>query len=173
MKKAVENENVAADHIVEKLVNVLRTAKVVKGGREFRFSALVVAGGDGKIGFGIGKSAEVPAAINKATEKARRDMSEVYLKDKTIQHEIMHTLGAAKVFMKPASPGTGVIAGNAMRAVFEVVGVEDILAKCIGTTNPVNVVRATIQALKGMATPESVAEKRGKSVEEILEHVDA
>jgi len=151
------------------LVNVRRTAKVVKGGRQFSFSALVVSGdGAGKIGYGLGKAREVPDAIMKATEAARRNMLYIELKDKTLQHEVIAQHSSAKIIMIPASSGTGVIAGNAMRAIFEVMGVENGLAKCTGSTNPVNVVQATIKGLKEMSTPEQVARKRGKTVEEIM-----
>lgn len=157
------------DGIVEKLVSVRRTAKVVKGGRKFGFAALVVAGdGEGKVGFGLGKALEVPIAIQKATENARRNMVQIELTNKTLFHEIIGRHGASKVFMKPASDGTGLIAGSAMRAVFEVMGVENVLAKSIGSCNPINVVRATINGLRAMATPESVAQKRGKTVAEIM-----
>ncbi|QLH42341.1 MAG: 30S ribosomal protein S5 [Coxiellaceae bacterium] len=154
----------------EKLVAVNRTAKVVKGGRVFGFSALVVVGnGNGKVGFGRGKSREVPSAIQKAMESARRNMYQIELKGDTILHQIIGRHGSTKVLMRPASPGTGIIAGNAMRAVLEVLGVKDILAKCIGSSNPTNVVRATINGLVQMSSPEAVAEKRGKTVEEIME----
>ena len=160
----------AGDDYIEKLVNVNRVAKVVKGGRIFSFTALTVVGdGDGKIGFGYGKAREVPAAIAKAMEAARRNMTTVDLKDGTLQHAITARHGAAKVYMQPASEGTGVIAGGAMRAVFDAVGVHNVLAKCIGTNNPINVVRATINGLKEMASPEQMAAKRGKTVEEILD----
>lgn len=159
-----------SDGIIEKLVAVNRTAKVVKGGRIFSFSGLVVVGdGEGKIGFGRGKAHEVPIAIQKATEDARRNMVQVYLNGTTLYHKVVGRHGASKVLMLPASEGTGIIAGNAMRAVFEVIGVENILAKCIGSTNPVNVVQATIKGLLGMSTPESVAAKRGKTIKEIVE----
>ncbi len=158
------------DGFQEKLVAVRRTAKVVKGGRVFGFSALVVAGnGDGKVGYGLGKAKEVPLAIQKATENARRNMIQVHLKGTTLQHPIQATHASSTVLMLPASDGTGVIAGNAMRAVFEVLGVENILSKCIGSSNPINVVRATIKGLQNMETPESMAAKRGKSVEEIMD----
>lgn len=157
-----------SDGVQEKLVAVRRTAKVVKGGRVFGFSALVVAGnGDGKVGFGLGKAREVPQAIQKATESARRNMITVQLRDGSLQHSIKTSLGSTTVIMLPASEGTGVIAGNAMRAVLEVLGVKNILSKCIGSSNPINVVRATIKALQQMETPEMVAAKRGKTVEEI------
>lgn len=158
------------DGFQEKLVAVNRTAKVVKGGRIFGFSALVVVGnGRGKVGFGRGKAREVPAAIQKAMESARRNLIEVELKDHTLQHPIISRHGASKVIIRPASEGTGIIAGSAMRAVFEVVGVANVLAKCIGSSNPMNVVRATIKGLKSMSSPLAIAEKRGKTVEEIFE----
>ena len=161
---------VQGDGLQEKLVAVNRVAKVVKGGRIFAFSALTVVGdGNGRVGFGTGKAREVPVAIQKAMESARKNMKSVALKDGTLQYELVGRHGAAKVFMKPASDGTGIIAGGAMRAVFEVVGVHNVLAKCIGTNNPINVVRATMDALTRMDSPESVATKRGKTVEEILE----
>ena len=153
----------------EKLVSVRRVAKVVKGGRIFGFSALTVVGdGKGRVGFGRGKAREVPAAIQKAMEAAKKNMVTVSLKEGTLQHPIMATHGAAKVFMQPASEGTGIIAGGAMRAVFEVLGVHNVLAKCIGSPNPVNVVRATVKGLAEMSDPESVAAKRGKTVDDIL-----
>ena len=158
-----------SEDLQEKLVAVRRVAKVVKGGRIFGFSALTVVGdGKGRVGFGRGKAREVPAAISKAMEDARRNMRTINLKGVTLQHPIIGRHGAAKVYMQPASEGTGIIAGGAMRAVFEVVGVRDVLAKCIGSSNPVNVVRATVKALKQMSDAETVAAKRGKRVEEIL-----
>lgn len=158
------------DNLKEKLIAVNRVAKVVKGGRQFGFAALTVVGdGNGKIGFGSGKAREVPAAIQKALEQAKKNMVDIKLNGKTLQYPLTGTHGAAKVYMQPASEGTGIIAGGAMRAVFEVVGVSDVLAKCIGSNNPFNVVRATFQALTDMDSPESVAAKRGKSVKEILE----
>jgi small subunit ribosomal protein S5 len=163
------NANPEGDGLIEKLVNVNRVAKVVKGGRIFGFSALTVVGdGNGQVGFGTGKAREVPIAIQKAMENARRNMRSVKLKDETLQYPLMGRHGAARVHMQPASAGTGIIAGGAMRAVFEVVGVHNVLAKCIGTNNPVNVVRATINGLTGMDDAETVAAKRGKSVDEIL-----
>lgn len=159
-----------SDGLQEKLIAVRRVAKVVKGGRQFGFSALTVVGdGNGKVGFGSGKAREVPAAIQKAMESARKSMCKVNLKGGTLQYPITATHGAAKIFMQPASEGTGIIAGGAMRAVFEVLGVHDVLAKCIGSNNPINVVRATINGLSEMTSPEEVAAKRGKSVKEILE----
>ncbi len=158
------------DGLLEKLVTVNRVAKVVKGGRQFGFTALTVVGdGNGRVGFGYGKAREVPMAIQKAMEKARRNLQDVSLKEGTLQYPITGIHGAAKVFMKPASEGTGIIAGGPMRAVFEVVGVRDVLAKCIGSRNPINVVQATVNALAGMVSPEDIAAKRGKSVQEILE----
>ena len=152
----------------ERLVQVNRVAKVVKGGRIFGFTALTVVGdGNGRVGFGRGKAREVPAAIQKAMENARRNMEDISLNEDTLQYAVVGEHGAAKVYMQPASQGTGIIAGGPMRAVFEVVGVHNVLAKCIGTTNPVNVVRATINGLKNMSSPEHMAAKRGKSVEEI------
>lgn len=160
-----------SDGYIEKLVNVNRVAKVVKGGRIFGFTALTVVGdGNGKIGFGRGKAREVPAAIQKAMEKARRNMVNVAIKDgHTLQHPITSVHGASRVYMQPASEGTGIIAGGAMRAVFDVLGIQNVLAKSIGSTNPINIVRATIKGLAKMATPDSIAAKRGKSVSEILE----
>ena len=154
-----------SDGLIEKLVAVGRTSKTVKGGSIFRFSALVVVGdGKGKIGFGRGKAREVPQAIQKAMEQARRNMIQVDLKDTTLHYAVTGCHGASKVHMQPATEGTGIIAGGAMRAVFEVVGVHNVLAKCIGSTNPVNVVRATINGLKQIASPEDIAEKRGKPI---------
>ncbi len=153
----------------EKLVQVNRVAKTVKGGRIFGFTALSVVGdGEGKVGFGRGKAREVPVAIQKAMESARRNMIQVELNGDTIQYALTGRHGASKVYMQPASQGTGIIAGGAMRSVLEIAGVQNVLAKCYGSTNPVNVVRATFEALKAMASPEAVAAKRGKSVEEIL-----
>lgn len=158
------------DGLQEKLVAVNRVAKVVKGGRIFGFTALTVVGdGKGKVGFGRGKAREVPVAIQKALQNARRDMIKVELDEGTLQHTITARHGASKVFMKPASQGTGIIAGGAMRAVLEVTGIQNVLAKNYGSTNPINVVRATIKGLTSMHTPESVAAKRGKRVSEILE----
>ena len=153
----------------EKLVQVNRVAKVVKGGRIFGFTALTVVGdGKGKVGFGRGKAREVPTAIQKAMEQAKRNMITVQLDGDTLQYPVKARHGASKVYMQPASQGTGIIAGVAMRAVLEIVGVHNVLAKCYGSTNPVNVVRATVNDLREMRSPEQVAAKRGKSVEEIL-----
>lgn len=156
--------------LIEKLVTVNRVAKTVKGGRIFSFSALTVVGdGNGRVGFGQGKAREVPIAIQKSMESARKNMTSVNLNGDTVQYPLIGRHGAAKVFMKPASQGTGIIAGGAMRAVFEAVGVHNVLAKCIGTNNPVNVIRATMKGLTGMDSPEHAAAKRGKSIEEIME----
>ena len=156
------------DDLLEKLVDVNRVAKVVKGGRIFGFAALTVVGdGNGRVGFGRGKAREVPVAIQKAMEKARRNMVKVPLKEETLQYAINARHGAAKVYMQPASEGTGIIAGGPMRAVFECVGVHNVLAKSNGSTNPINVVRATIKGLQDMMSPDYIAAKRGKSVEDI------
>lgn len=153
----------------EKLVAVNRVAKVVKGGRQFGFTALAVVGdGAGRVGFGYGRAREVPTAIQKAMEKARKNMISVALKEQSIQHQMWGSHGATRVFMRPASEGTGVIAGGAMRAVFEVAGVQNVLAKAFGSRNPINMVRATINGLHEMNLPSEVAAKRGKTVEEIL-----
>ncbi len=157
------------DDLIEKLVAVNRVAKVVKGGRQFGFTALTVVGdGKGQVGFGYGKAKEVPLAIQKAMDRARKNMKKVELIGGTLQHATYGEHGAANVYMQPASEGTGIIAGGAMRAVFEAVGIRNVLAKINGTRNPVNVVRATINGLTGMASPGYVAAKRGKTVEEIL-----
>lgn len=156
------------DELLEKLVSVNRVAKVVKGGRIFGFAALVVVGdGGGRVGFGRGKAREVPAAIQKAMERARRSMLDVPLKGDTLHYPVTSQHGAATVYMQPASEGTGIIAGGPMRAVFECVGIHNVLAKSHGSTNPVNVVRATIKGLLAMRSPEHHAAKRGKTVEEI------
>ncbi|PKM06820.1 MAG: 30S ribosomal protein S5 [Gammaproteobacteria bacterium HGW-Gammaproteobacteria-7] len=156
------------DGLLEKLVAVNRVAKTVKGGRQFTFTALTVVGdGAGKVGFGYGKAREVPVAIQKSMERARRDMINVDLNTGTLWHPVKAHHGAAKVYMQPASEGTGVIAGGAMRAVFEAVGVKNVLAKAIGSRNPINLVRATLKGLRAMQSPEQIASKRGKSVEEV------
>ena len=157
-----------SEELLEKLVKVNRVAKVVKGGRQFGFTALTVIGdGNGKIGVGYGKAKEVPLAIQKAMEKARRDMVKIPIINGTLHYPLVGRHGAARVYMQPASEGTGIIAGGAMRAVLELAGVQNVLAKCYGSTNPVNVVRATINALSAMESPETVAARRGKKVEEI------
>jgi len=163
------NDQENEEGIQEKLVQVNRVAKVVKGGRIFGFTALMVVGdGNGRVGYGRGKAREVPLAIEKANQAARRNMIQVDLKGTTIQYAITARHGASKIFMKPASEGTGVIAGNTMRAGLEVAGVQNVLAKCYGSTNPVNVIRATFKGLQDIRAPESVAEKRGMTVEEIM-----
>ncbi len=155
---------------IEKLVQVNRVAKVVKGGRIFGFTALTVVGdGKGRVGFGRGKAREVPIAIQKAMEAARRNMIQIELDGDTLQYPIRASHGASRIYMQPASTGTGIIAGGAMRAVLEIAGVHNVLAKCYGSTNPVNVVRATFEGLKAMRSPEEIAAKRGKSVDEITD----
>jgi len=158
------------DGLREKMVSINRVTKVVKGGRILGFAALTVVGdGDGGIGMGKGKAREVPVAVQKAMDEARRAMVKVKLKNGTLQHAVVGHHGASKVYLQPASDGTGIIAGGAVRAVFEVMGVQNVLAKAFGSTNPYNLVRATIDGLTRMNTPSVVAAKRGKSVEEILE----
>ena len=158
------------DGLKEKMVAVNRVTKVVKGGRILGFAALTVVGdGDGGIGMGKGKAREVPVAVQKALEEARRKMTRVSLKNGTLHHAVIGRHGSSTVLMQPASEGTGIIAGGPMRAVFEVMGITNVLAKCIGSTNPYNVVRATLNGLQAMRTPAEVAAKRGKTVEELLE----
>ena len=158
-----------SDDMLEKLVAVNRVAKVVKGGRQFGFTALTVVGdGQGRVGFGYGKAREVPLAIQKAMQQARKNLVKVQLKNDTLQYELHGRHGATRVFMQPASDGTGVIAGGAMRAVYECAGVRNVLAKSHGSRNPINVVQATVKALSGMLSPKQIAARRGKSVEEIL-----
>ncbi len=158
------------DGLREKMISVNRVTKVVKGGRIMGFAALTVVGdGDGGIGMGKGKSKEVPVAVQKAMEEARRNLVKISLKNGTLQHAVIGHHGASTVIMQPASEGTGIIAGGAMRAVFDVMGVHNVLAKIVGSTNPYNVVRATINGLREMSTPSEIAAKRGKSVEEITE----
>ena len=164
-----DDPNKNEEGLQEKLIQVNRVAKVVKGGRIFGFTALTAVGdGNGKVGFGRGKAREVPLAIQKAMESARRNMITVSLDGNTLQYPIKSRHGASKVYMQPASEGTGVIAGGAMRAILELAGVQNVLAKCYGSTNPVNVVMATINGLKSMESPDTVAERRGKKVEEVL-----
>jgi small subunit ribosomal protein S5 len=157
------------DGFIEKLVAVNRVSKTVKGGRQFTFTALTVVGdGSGKIGFGYGKAREVPVAIQKSMDQARKTMISVDLNEGTRWHPVKSGHGAARVYMQPASEGTGVIAGGAMRAVFEAVGVKNVLAKAIGSRNPINLVRATVKGLTVMQSPSRIAAKRGKKVEEIV-----
>jgi len=157
------------EELQEKLVAVNRVAKVVKGGRQFGFTALTVVGdGNGRVGYGYGKARELPLAIQKSMQAARKNLCSVHLHNETLQYELRGRHGATRVFMQPASEGTGIIAGGAMRAVFECAGVRNVLAKSYGSRNPINVVRATVGALVGMRSPHEIAAKRGKTVEEIL-----
>jgi small subunit ribosomal protein S5 len=163
------DQSTKSDGMQEKLVAVSRNAKVVKGGRIFSFAAITVVGdGNGRIGIGRGKAREVPVAIQKALESARKNMKHITLKEGTLHSQVLGRHGATRVFMKPASDGTGIIAGGAMRAVFEVLGVKNVLAKIVGSSNPINVVRATLHALEQLTTPEYIAAKRGKTLEEIV-----
>lgn len=157
------------DGYVEKLVAIARTAKVVKGGKVFNFTVTIVVGDrKGRVGIGRGKAKEVPVAMQKASENGRKNLRSVILKGETLHHQIEGKHGSTRVFMKPASEGTGIIAGGAMRAVFEVAGVKNVLAKIGGSPNPVNVVRATLQGLSAISPPEYIAAKRGKTIEEVL-----
>ena len=163
------NERENSDGMLEKLIAVNRVSKTVKGGRQMSFTALTVVGdGDGKVGFGYGKAREVPVAIQKSMEGARKGMLNVDLNNGTLWHPVKAGHGAARVFMQPASEGTGVIAGGAMRAVLEAVGVKNVLAKAVGSRNPINLVRATLKGLSDMQSPTRIAAKRGKKVEELL-----
>ncbi len=166
--KAIGTEE-SNDDLREKMVAINRVTKVVKGGRILGFAALTVVGdGDGGVGMGKGKSREVPVAVQKAMDEARRRMVKIKLRNGTIYHPITASHGAAKIYMQPAPEGTGIIAGGPMRAIFEVMGMTNILAKCIGSTNPYNVVRATLKGLSQMNTPATIAAKRNKSIKEIM-----
>ena len=166
-RKREEREEID-DGMIEKLVAVNRVSKTVKGGRQFTFTALTVVGdGNGRVGFGYGKAKEVPAAIQKSMEQARRNMQTVDLNNGTLWHSVKSHHGAASVYMQPASEGTGVIAGGAMRAVLEAVGVHNVLAKAVGSRNPINLVRATIKGLSEMHSPSVIAAKRGKKLEDL------
>ena len=169
MANVILNKMKAGDlELKEKVVAINRVAKVVKGGRIFSFTALTAVGdGKGRVGFGRGKAREVPQAIQKAMEAARRNMINVKLDGSTLQYPVKANHGASKIYMQPASDGTGVIAGGAMRSILELAGVHNVLAKCYGSTNPVNVVRATFKGLKNMRSPQDIAAKRGKSLEDI------
>src|SRR5215831_10189614 len=170
MQPRMQQTEQRSDGLREKMVSVNRVTKVVKGGRVLGFAALtVVCDGDGGIGMGKGKAREVPVAVQKALDEARRRMFRISLKSGTLQHAVIGRHGASKVLMQPASEGTGIIAGGAMRAVFEVMGVTDILTKCLGSTNPYNVVRATLHGLRRMRTPAEIAAKRGKRVEDVAD----
>lgn len=165
---ATFDQTTKSDGVLEKLVAVSRNAKVVKGGRIFSFAAVTVVGdGKGRVGIGRGKAREVPVAIQKALDDARKNMQTVQLADGTLFTGVTGKHGATRVFMKPASEGTGIIAGGAMRAVFEVLGVRNVLAKIVGSTNSINVVRATLKALSSISTPEFIAAKRGKTLQEV------
>ena len=168
MAREMEQQQQQTDGLREKMIAVNRVSKTVKGGRIMSFAALTVVGdGDGAVGMGKGKAREVPVAVQKAMDEARRGMLKINLTNGTLHHAVTGVHGAAKVFIQPASEGTGIIAGGAMRAVFEVLGVKNVLAKIGGSTNPVNVVRATLKALASITPPEYLAAKRGKTVEEL------
>ena len=164
----LDPQNNQQDALEEKLVQVNRVAKTVKGGRVMSFTALTVVGdGNGRVGYGRGKAKEVPVAIQKALDEAKKSLVNVELNGNTLWYPVTEKSSATKVYMQPASEGTGIIAGGAMRAVLELVGVQNVLAKCYGSTNPVNVVRATVNALKEMESPEDVAMRRGKKIEDL------
>ncbi len=165
----VDERSASTSEFKDHVVQIRRVTKVVKGGKNFSFSALVVVGdGRGRVGYGLGKAREVPLAISKGMEQAKRRMVSVPLQGHTIPHYVEGEFGSGHVILRPASKGTGVIAGGAVRAVMEVAGVQDVLTKCVGTNNPQNVVKAAFEGLRKLQSPESVARKRGKSLEEIL-----
>ncbi len=169
MSEFKRSKSETAEELIEKIVYINRVAKVVKGGRRFSFSAIVVVGdGKGKVGYGLGKANQVPEAIRKGVERAKKDMQGVSLTSISIPHQVTGRYGAGKVLLKPASAGTGVIAGGPVRAVLEAAGVTNILTKCLGSHNPHNMVKATLQGLRSLRSAEKIAELRGKSVDEIM-----
>jgi small subunit ribosomal protein S5 len=168
LEEVVAEQNQQPGELMDRVVHINRVTKVVKGGKNFSFAALVVVGdGNGWVGYGVGKAREVPSAISKGVDQAKRNLFHIPLKGATIPHEITGRFGAGAVLLKPASPGTGVIAGGAVRAVLESAGVQDILTKSLGSKNPHNVLRATFQGLQSLRNAETVAKTRGKTVEEI------
>ena len=177
MSSTVEREVIAREEVrelKERVIEINRVAKVVKGGRRFSFTALVVIGDEvDRVGVGYGKAREVPLAISKAVDDAKKNLFTVPKHGTTVTHEILGVFGAARVFIRPASEGTGVIAGGGVRAVLELAGIRDVLAKSLGTTNPINMAKATVQGLKALRRPEDVAKMRGKTISEILPHSKA